>query len=76
VTPRRRASNLAVSAAAVTKESQAHLGGKDPGFSQPRSLGHELPLHLIVFGAWMVAFGSAALLEYAPNASLWFPPAE
>lgn len=23
----------------------------------------------------MIAFGAAALLEYAPNASLWFPPA-
>lgn len=35
----------------------------------------ELPLHLTIFGAWMMAFGAASLLEYAPNASLWFPPA-
>lgn len=51
------------------------MGTNDQGFTRPRSLGRELPLHLIVFGAWMIAFGSAALLEYAPNASLWFPPA-
>lgn len=32
-------------------------------------------MQLLIFGSWMVAFGAAALLEYAPNASLWFPPA-
>lgn len=32
-------------------------------------------LHAAVFVAWMVAFLAALLLEYAPHASLWFPPA-
>ncbi|TVS11383.1 MAG: hypothetical protein EA419_08185 [Wenzhouxiangella sp.] len=36
---------------------------------------HRAALHLTIFGAWLLAFGAAALLEYAPNASLWFPPA-
>ncbi|MFP4334602.1 MAG: MASE1 domain-containing protein [Wenzhouxiangella sp.] len=44
-----------------------------PSTSPP--LAQQLPIHLVIFGAWMVAFGAAALLEYAPNASLWFPPA-
>ena len=35
----------------------------------------ELPLQLTIFGAWMMGFGAAALFEYAPNTSLWFPPA-
>ncbi len=32
-------------------------------------------LHLAVLLAWLLAFAAAAALEYAPNASLWFPPA-
>lgn len=32
-------------------------------------------LHAAVFAAWMAAFLAAWLLEYAPHASLWFPPA-
>ncbi|MDZ3823705.1 MAG: GGDEF domain-containing protein [Pseudoxanthomonas sp.] len=32
-------------------------------------------LHAAVFVAWMAAFLAAWLLEYAPHASLWFPPA-
>lgn len=39
------------------------------------SAGREIPLQLLVFGSWMLMFGAAAMLEYAPNASLWFPPA-
>jgi integral membrane sensor domain MASE1 len=38
-------------------------------------MGPKASLHLSVFGSWMIGFGAAALLEYAPNASLWFPPA-
>ncbi|NDY96699.1 MASE1 domain-containing protein [Wenzhouxiangella limi] len=38
-------------------------------------MGTKAPLQLLIFGSWLVAFGAAALLEYAPNASLWFPPA-
>lgn len=38
-------------------------------------MGTQAPLQLMIFGSWMIAFGAAALLEYAPNASLWFPPA-
>lgn len=34
-----------------------------------------LGLHAAVFVAWMAAFLAAWLLEYAPHASLWFPPA-
>ena len=45
------------------------------GLPGPLHFGQEAPLHLAVFGSWMIAFGAAALLEYAPNASLWFPPA-
>ncbi len=40
--------------------------------SQP--LGREIPLHLLVLGCWLVAFGAAAVMEYAQHASLWFPP--
>ncbi|MGY6555012.1 MAG: diguanylate cyclase [Wenzhouxiangella sp.] len=28
----------------------------------------------MVLGCWLIAFGAAAVLEYAPHASLWFPP--
>lgn len=45
------------------------------GLPSSRRFGREAPLHLVIFGAWMIAFGAASLLEYAPNASLWFPPA-
>jgi len=45
------------------------------GPKRPWSLTQELPLELAVLGAWLAGFGAAALLEYAPNASLWFPPA-
>ncbi|MEE4638421.1 MAG: hypothetical protein V2J42_06750 [Wenzhouxiangella sp.] len=38
-------------------------------------MGLKAPLYLTIFGSWMMGFGAAALLEYAPNASLWFPPA-
>ena len=51
------------------------MGSNDQGFAPPVSLGREIPLQLLVFGSWLIAFGAAALLEYAPNASLWFPPA-
>ncbi len=34
-----------------------------------------LGLHLLVLVMWLAAFVLAALLEYAPHASLWFPPA-
>jgi len=45
------------------------------GAARSWTLAQEAPLQLAVFGSWMAAFGAAALLEYAPNASLWFPPA-
>jgi diguanylate cyclase (GGDEF)-like protein len=32
-------------------------------------------VHLLVLALWLAAFLIAALLEYAPHASLWFPPA-
>jgi len=35
----------------------------------------EALLQLVVLACWLAAFAAAALLEYAPNASLWFPPA-
>jgi diguanylate cyclase (GGDEF)-like protein len=31
-------------------------------------------LHLGLVGLWLLAFLAARLLEYAPHASLWFPP--
>jgi hypothetical protein len=43
--------------------------------SRPWTAAQEAPLQLAVFGSWIVGFGAAALFEYAPNASLWFPPA-
>ncbi len=42
---------------------------------RPWSLTQELSLQFAVLGCWLAGFGAAALLEYAPNASLWFPPA-
>jgi len=39
------------------------------------SLSQEFTLQLAALGLWLAGFGAAALLEYAPNASLWFPPA-
>ncbi len=41
---------------------------------RPR-LARQLTLHSLLLGLWLAAFLSARLLEYAPHASLWFPPA-
>lgn len=45
----------------------------------PRTNGPRLPrvlaLHAGLVAAWLLAFFAARLLEYAPHASLWFPPA-
>ncbi|HRQ65986.1 MAG TPA: diguanylate cyclase [Xanthomonadaceae bacterium] len=40
----------------------------------PRHL-RVLAVHLSVLGLWMAGFLAARLVEYAPHASLWFPPA-
>ena len=41
----------------------------------PPSRPRILVLHLLVAGLWLATFFAARLLEYAPHASLWFPPA-
>ena len=51
------------------------MENRDIEMPKGRERRHELPLQLTIFGAWLLAFGAAALLEYTPNASLWFPPA-
>jgi diguanylate cyclase (GGDEF)-like protein len=38
-------------------------------------LARQLTLHGLLLVLWLAAFLSARLLEYAPHASLWFPPA-
>lgn len=51
----------------------------DPAVSSPRRaqgrIGRGLALHALVLGLWLTGFAAARLLEYAPHASLWFPPA-
>lgn len=51
----------------------------DPAVSSPRRarirVGRVLALHGLVLGLWLTGFAAARLLEYAPHASLWFPPA-
>jgi diguanylate cyclase (GGDEF)-like protein len=37
--------------------------------------GRKAALHILVLMLWMATFLLAALLEYAPHASIWFPPA-
>lgn len=51
------------------------MNGAEQGPGQSKLSGRGLPIDLVIFGIWMIAFGAAAMLEYAPNASLWFPPA-
>lgn len=51
------------------------MGSSNVFLSRLRHWGHEALLHLLVITAWLVSFAAAAMLEYAPHASLWFPPA-
>ena len=41
----------------------------------PSSASRAALLHLAIVAAWLASFYAARLLEYAPHASLWFPPA-
>lgn len=51
------------------------MGNSNLELSTARSFWPMALLQAVVFLAWILTFLAAALLEYAPHASLWFPPA-
>lgn len=51
------------------------MEASDSDSTRLRRIGREAALQAMVFAGWLLAFAAAALLEYAPHASLWFPPA-
>jgi diguanylate cyclase (GGDEF)-like protein len=73
---------LAESAAFGASSPRAQLHGAVPGPDRSHSAVTEernplrwLLLQGLLAGLWLLAFEAARLLEYAPHASLWFPPA-
>lgn len=51
-----------------------HIDPKAPSASTP-SLGYELAQAVLLGLAWLTLWRLSALMEYAPHASIWFPPA-
>ncbi len=50
-------------------------GGEEPRSRRPGARGKAFALQALLAALWVATWGVARIQEYAPHASLWFPPA-